>query len=69
VSDTTPFEAQVGKLWRMSATDTNVVAAIYRMDFDIEDEDAKERVVKQVAEQTRAAYEAAKILELVSDTD
>jgi hypothetical protein len=39
------------------------------MDFDIEDEDAKERVVKQVAEQTLAAYEVGKILELVSDTD
>ena len=110
ISDTTPFEAQVGKLvksikadnpntkvhvlqrpnakdvivsylsdransnvslmlWRMSATDAKVVAAIYRMDFDIEDENARERVVKHVAERALAAYGSGKILELVSDTD
>ena len=110
VSDTTPFEAQVGKLvksikagnpnaklhilqrpnagdviisyladrphsnvslmlWRMSATGAKIVAAIYRMDFDIEDETARERVVKHVAERALAVYEPAKILELVSDTD
>jgi len=106
VSDTTPFEAQVGKLvksikadnpkakqrpnardvlisyladrpnsnvslmlWRMSAPDAKVVATIYRMDFDIEDEDARERVVKHIAERALAAYDSTKILELVSDTD
>jgi hypothetical protein len=69
VSDTTPFEAQVGKLRRMSATDTNVVATIYRMDFDIGDEDARERVVKHIAERAPAAYDSGTILELVSDTD
>jgi hypothetical protein len=53
-------------LWRMSAADTKIVATIYRMDFDIEDEDAKERVVKHVAERALAAYDSRKILELVS---
>ena len=33
---------------------TRVIAAIYRMDFDIEDEDARERVVKHVAERALA---------------
>ena len=110
VSDTTPFEAQVGKLvksikadnpntkvhilqrpnakdvivsylsdransnvslmlWRMSAMNEKVVAAIYRMDFDIEDENAKERVIKHVAERALAAYDSGKILELVSNAD
>jgi hypothetical protein len=110
ISDSTPFEAQVGKLvksikadnpkakvhilqrpnakdviisylpdransnvslmlWRMSATDAKIVATIYRMDFDIEDESAKERVIKHTAERTLAAYDSGKILELVSDTD
>jgi hypothetical protein len=57
------------RLWRMNATDAKIVAAIYRMDFDIEDEDARERVVKHVAERALAAYDSGKILELVSDTD
>jgi hypothetical protein len=110
VSDTSPFEAQVGKLvksikadnpntkvhilqrpnakdvlisylsdransnvslmlWRMSATGAKIVATIYRMDFDIEDEDAKERVIKHTAERALAAFDSGKILELVSGTD
>ena len=56
-------------LWRMSATDSKMVATIYRMDFDIEDEGAKERVVKHTAERALAAFDSGKILELVSDTD
>jgi hypothetical protein len=28
VSDTTPLEAQVGRLWRMSAADATIVATI-----------------------------------------
>ncbi|MBR1143900.1 hypothetical protein [Bradyrhizobium sp. AUGA SZCCT0431] len=56
-------------LWRVSATDAKIVAAIYRMDFDIEDEDAKERVVKHTAERALAAYDSAKFLDLVSNTD
>ena len=110
VSDTTPFEAQVGKLvksikadnptakvhvlqrpnakdvmisyladrpnsnvslmlWRMSATDAKVIATIYRMDFDIEDESARERVLKHTAERALVAYESRKLLDLISDAD
>jgi hypothetical protein len=54
-------------LWRMTATNEKVVAAIYQMDFDIGDEDAKERVIKHTAERALAAYDSGKILELVSD--
>ena len=54
-------------LWRMTAANDKVVATIYQMDFDIGDEDAKERVIKHTAERTLAAYDAEKILELVSD--
>ncbi|CAN7588796.1 hypothetical protein LJR220_005394 [Bradyrhizobium sp. LjRoot220] len=55
--------------WRISATDAKIVAAIYRMDFDIEDEDARERVVKHTAERALAAYDSGKIFELVSTAD
>jgi hypothetical protein len=54
-------------LWRMTAANERVVAAIYQMDFDIGDEDAKERVIKHTAERALAAYDSVKILELVSD--
>jgi hypothetical protein len=54
-------------LWRMTATNEKVVAAIYQMDFDIGDEDAKERVIKHTAERALAAYDSVKMLELVSD--
>ena len=54
-------------LWRMTATNEKVVAAIYQMDFDIGDEDAKERVIKHTAERALAAYDTVKILELISD--
>jgi len=37
------------------------------MDFDIEDEEARERVVKHVAERALAVYGSRKILALVSD--
>jgi hypothetical protein len=39
------------------------------MDFDIEDEEARERVVKHVAERALAVYDSRKILALVSDAD
>jgi hypothetical protein len=108
ISDTAPFDAQVGKLiksikadnpkaklhvlqrpnakdviasyladrpnsnvslivWRMIAADAKIVATIYRMDFDIEDEDARERVVKHAAERALAAYDPSKLRELVSE--
>lgn len=108
ISESTPFEAQVGKLvkkiradnprtrigvlqkpnatdviiyyladgaksnvsfmlWRMTAASEKVVATIYQMDFDIGDEDAKERVSKNTAERVLAAYDSKKILGLVSD--
>ena len=51
----------------MSATDGKIVATVYQMDFDIGDEDAKQRVIKHTAERTLAAYDSGKILELVSD--
>jgi hypothetical protein len=54
-------------LWRMSAADGKIVATIYQMDFDIGDEDARERVIKHAAERALAAYDPGKILELVSD--
>ena len=44
-----------------------IVATIYQMDFDIGDEDTKERVIKHAAERALAAYDSGKILELVSD--
>jgi hypothetical protein len=43
-------------LSRMTAASAKVVATIYQMDFDIADEDAKERVVKRTAERALAAY-------------
>ena len=52
---------------RMSATDGKIVATIYQLDFDIGDEDVKQRVIKHTAERTLAAYDSGKILELVSD--
>ena len=54
-------------LWRMTAASGKVVATIYQMDFDVGDEDAKERVIKHTAERALAAYDLEKILELVSD--
>ena len=51
----------------LGAVLAKTVATIYRMDFDIEDEGAKDRVVKHVAERALAAYDSEKILELVSD--
>lgn len=54
-------------LGRMTATAQKVVATIYQMDFDIEDDKAKERVTSHTAERALAGYDAAKILDLLSD--
>ena len=42
---------------------------IYQMDFDIEDDKAKDRIVGHVAERALAAYDAAKLRELVSEAN
>ena len=55
-------------LWRMTASGESVLATIYQMDFDIGDEDAKERVTGHTAERTLAGFDAAKIRDLVSGT-
>jgi hypothetical protein len=39
------------------------------MDFDIGDEDARERVIEHSAERVLAAYDSGKILDLVSETN
>ena len=39
------------------------------MDFDIEDDKAKDRIVGHVAERALAAYDAAKLRELVSEAN
>lgn len=56
-------------LWRISARDAKIAATIYRMDFDIEDEDATERVIESNAERALAAYDSGKILEPISNMD
>ena len=59
-SGATPFGARVG---------TTVVATICRMDFDIEGDEVRDRVVNRIAECALSEYGSAEILDQISDTN
>jgi len=54
-------------VWRLAALDERVVAAIYQMDFDIDNKDAKDRVNALAAERALVTFAPADIAKLVAD--
>jgi hypothetical protein len=54
-------------LWRLAALGDRSVTAIYQMDFDIYDEDAKDRVTAHAAERALVTFAPADIARLVAD--
>lgn len=54
-------------VWRLAGLGDRSVAAIYQMDFDIYDEDAKDRVTAHAAERALVAFAPADIARLVGD--
>jgi hypothetical protein len=52
-------------LWRLAALEDKAVAAVYQMDFDIDDEDAKDRVTAHAAERALVTFAPADIAGLV----
>jgi hypothetical protein len=48
---------------------TTVVATICRMDFDIEGDEVRDRVVNRIAECALSEYGSAEILDQISDTN
>jgi hypothetical protein len=53
-------------LWRLTQSGTGLVAAIYRIDFSLDDEDAKERVMNRSPEQAFARLDAADLQRLLA---
>jgi hypothetical protein len=55
-------------LWRLSVVDGHVISSIYQMDFDIDNDDAKDRVIARSAEHALARLDTATIANLLSNT-
>ena len=53
-------------LWRLTQSGTGLVAAIYRIDFSLDDEDAKERVMNRSPEQAFARLDPAELQRLLA---
>jgi hypothetical protein len=55
-------------LWRLTTVEGKVITSIYRMDFDIDNDEAKDRVIARSAEHALAKLDTATIANLLSNT-
>ena len=52
-------------LWRLFQSDANVIATVYRLDFDLDDDEAKAKVMDHSAERAFARLDGSALSDLL----